>query len=300
MARTSAARKQATPPSAPGTPPAPAPPVPQDGARPRPFVKWAGGKRQLLEQLRPLLPTRFGRYFEPFAGGAALFFALGRKDAVLADMNAELIDVYLAVRDEVDAVIEALRGYRYGEAHYYRAREADPGKLTLPQRAARTIYLNRTGYNGLYRVNRAGKFNVPMGRHTNPMLCDADNLHACSRALRGTDIRVADFEAVASRAKAGDLVYFDPPYVPVSGTADFTSYVAGGFGAEQQRRLAALFARLAARGVHAVLSNSDTPAVRELYAGFRIEKVLAARFINSRGSRRGKVGEVVVVGTAGR
>jgi DNA adenine methylase len=297
MARTSAARKH---PIAPPDPSPDAVPASADGARPRPFVKWAGGKRQLLEQLRPLLPATFGRYFEPFAGGAALFFDLGRTDAVLADMNAELIDVYLAVRDHVDAVIEALRRYRYGEAHYYKAREADRGKLTLAQRAARTIYLNRTGYNGLYRVNRAGKFNVPMGRHTNPTLCDADNLQACARALSATDIRVADFEAVAAGAKAGDLVYFDPPYVPVSDTADFTSYVAGGFGLEQQRRLAGVFARLARRGVHAVLSNSDTKAVRDLYAGFRIESVQAARFINSRGGSRGKVGEVVVLATPAR
>ena len=267
---------------------------PAGEARPRPFVKWAGGKRQLLEQLRPLFPRDFGRYYEPFAGGAAVFFALGRTDAVLADMNAELMNVYAAVRDDVEAVIAELQKYRYGATHYYRAREANLRKMAPAARAARTIYLNRTGYNGLYRVNRAGKFNVPMGRHTNPTLCDADNLRACAKALRGVDVRVEDFEAAAGGARKGDLVYFDPPYVPVSDTADFTSYVPGGFGADQQRRLAGLFARLAARGVHVVLSNSDTPAVRKLYAGFRIEKVLAARFINSRASARGKVGEVVV------
>jgi DNA adenine methylase len=282
MARTSAARSL----------PSPAPA--DDDARPRPFVKWAGGKRQLWDQLQPLLPANFKRYYEPFAGGAAVFFALGRTDAVLADMNAELMNVYTAVRDEVDGVIAELQKYRYGATHYYRAREANLGKMTSPQRAARTIYLNRTGYNGLYRVNRAGKFNVPMGRHTNPTLCDGENLRACARALQGVDLRVQDFEAAAGGARAGDLVYFDPPYVPVSDTADFTSYVPGGFGADEQRRLADLFARLAGRGVHVVLSNSDTPTVRKLYAGFRIQKVMAARFINSRGSRRGKVGEVVV------
>ncbi len=257
-------------------------------------MKWAGGKRQLLEQLRPLFPSAYGRYFEPFAGGAAVFFALGPRDAVLGDMNAELIDCYRAIRDDVEGVIEALRRYKYGAVHYYRAREADPSALGIAARAARTLYLNRTGYNGLYRVNRAGKFNVPMGRYTNPQLCDADNLRACAAAIRGVNLRVGDFEAVTAGARAGDLVYFDPPYVPVSDTADFTSYVPGGFGAVQQERLAGLFAKLAKRGVHAVLSNSDTPAVRALYAGFRIEKVLAARFINSRASRRGKVGEVVV------
>lgn len=137
-----------------------------------------------------------------------------------------------------------------------------------------------------------------MGRYTNPLVCDAANLRACSKVLQGIDLRVADFEDVASRAKPGDFVYFDPPYVPVSDSADFTSYVAGGFGADQQRRLAAVFTKLARRGVSAMLSNSDTPTVRELYRGFRIDEVLAARYINSRGSRRGKVGEVVVTSFA--
>jgi DNA adenine methylase len=280
MARPSAARRH-DPPDA-------------ETPRSRPFLKWAGGKGQLLEQLRPLLPARFRRYFEPFAGGAALFFSLRPRRAVLADVNAELIDCYVAARDDVDSVIDALGHYRYGAEDYYRARAVDRTTLPLAERAARTIYLNKTGYNGLYRVNRSGKFNVPMGRYTNPLLCDATNLRACSKALQGIDLRVADFEDIASRAKPGDFVYFDPPYVPVSDSADFTSYVPGGFGADQQRRLAAVFAKLARRGVSAMLSNSDTPAVRELYRDFRIDAVLAARFINSRGSKRGKVGEVVV------
>jgi DNA adenine methylase len=268
--------------------------TPQPSPQARPFLKWAGGKGQLLEQLQPLLPPRYRRYLEPFAGGAAMFFSLGPRRAVLADVNAELVDCYLAARDDVDGVIAALGGYRYGTEEYYRTRARDPQTLPLAERAARTIYLNRTGYNGLYRVNRSGKFNVPMGRYTNPLLCDATNLRACSKALQGIDVRVADFEAVAARAKPGDFVYFDPPYVPVSDTADFTSYVPGGFSAAQQKRLATLFASLARRGVHAMLSNSDTPAVRELYRGFPIARVLASRAINSRGSRRGKVGEVVV------
>ncbi|HEX3772319.1 MAG TPA: DNA adenine methylase [Polyangiaceae bacterium] len=279
MARESAARNQQA---------APRPP------QARPFLKWAGGKGQLLAQLRPLLPAAYRRYFEPFAGGAALFFALAPKRAVLADVNAELVDCYKAARDDVDGVIAALGEHRYEAEHYYRVRAVDPASLAPADRAARTIYLNRTGYNGLYRVNRAGKFNVPMGRYTNPLLCDADNLRACSKALAGVVVRRADFEQAVEGARAGDFVYFDPPYVPVSDTADFTSYVPGGFGADQQRRLADLFAALARRGVHAVLSNSDTPSVRDLYRGFRIHRVLASRHINSRGTRRGKVGEVVV------
>jgi DNA adenine methylase len=302
MARPSAARRLA-PPDAETPRPRPrrqgSPDSPDAGTpRSRPFLKWAGGKGQLLEQLRPLLPTHYRRYFEPFAGGAALFFSLRPPRALLADVNAELIDCYVATRDDVEGVIKALGHYRYGVEDYYRARAVDRTTLPLVERAARTIYLNKTGYNGLYRVNRAGKFNVPMGRYTNPMLCDAANLHACSRDLQRVDLRVADFEDIASRAKPGDFVYFDPPYVPVSDSADFTSYVPGGFGNDQQRRLAAVFTSLARRGVHAMLSNSDTPTVRELYRGFRIDAVLAARFINSRGSRRGKVGEVVVTSFA--
>jgi DNA adenine methylase len=284
MARISAARRE---PPAPLVAPPPAP-------KARPFLKWAGGKGQLLEQLRPLLPHTFGRYYEPFAGGAAMFFALGPQGGVLADVNAELIDCYRATKKDVEGVIGALRSYEYGAEPYYRARAKDPMALPLVERAARTIYLNRTGYNGLYRVNRAGRFNVPMGRYTNPMLCDAPNLRACSAALRAAKLVVDDFEEVAGGARRGDFVYFDPPYVPLSGTADFTSYAPGGFGADQQRRLATLFARLARRGVHAMLSNSDTPAVRALYRDFPIACVLAARHINSRGSRRGKVAEVVV------
>jgi DNA adenine methylase len=263
-------------------------------ARPRPFLKWVGGKGRLIEQLRPHLPAPFKRYFEPFAGGAALFFALAPERALLTDVNGELIDCYRTVRDRVEDVIAALRRHRYTREHYYRVRAIDPSTLQLPARAARTIYLNKTGYNGLYRVNRAGKFNVPMGRYTNPTVCDAENLRACSAALRNVELRERDFEEAASRTRAGDFVYFDPPYDPTSATSAFTSYAAGGFGLDAQRRLAGLFAALANKGVHVVLSNSDTPLVRELYRPFRIAPILAARSINSRGSRRGKVGEVVV------
>jgi DNA adenine methylase len=269
-------------------------PAPSEPARPRPFLKWVGGKGRLIEQLRPHLPSPFKRYFEPFAGGAALFFALGPPRASLSDVNAELIDCYRTVRDKVEDVIVALGQHRYTREHYYRVRAIEPSTLKLPERAARTIYLNKTGYNGLYRVNRAGKFNVPMGRYTNPTVCDAENLRACSAALQRVELQKRDFAEEASRARAGDFVYFDPPYDPRSPTSAFTSYAAGGFGPEAQRRLAGLFAGLARKGVHVVLSNSDTPLVRELYRPFRIAPVLAARSINSRGSRRGKVGEVVV------
>lgn len=270
----------------------------EESAAPRPFLKWVGGKSQLIAQFRPLLPRKFERYFEPFVGGAALFFELRElrpeKQAHLRDVNAELIDCYRAVRDHVGDVIAALGKHRYDRDHYYRVRDDKPGTLTLVERAARTIYLNKTGFNGLYRVNSAGRFNVPFGRYTNPTFCDPDNLRACSRALRGVDIEVADFQAVVAEAEPGDFVYFDPPYVPVSETSDFTSYAAGGFGPEEQKRLAEAFGRLARKGVYVMLSNSDTPMVRELYAGHRIDVVYAARSVNSNATRRGKIGEVVV------
>jgi DNA adenine methylase len=264
----------------------------------RPFLKWAGGKGRLLGELVPRIPRAFDParhvYFEPFVGGAAMFFRLRPKRAVLTDVNRELVDCYRAIRDDVEGVVRALGQHRYEEAHYYRTREVEPASLPPAARAARTIFLNKSGYNGLYRVNKAGKFNVPIGRYTNPHLCDAANLRACAEALRGVELEVRDFEGVLSHARPGDLVYFDPPYVPLSDTADFTAYVAGGFGLAEQERLAKVFRNLAQRGVHSLLSNSDTSAVRKLYAGFRIDRVLAARAINSRPLRRGKVGEVVV------
>lgn len=261
---------------------------------PRPFLKWVGGKGQLLEQFRGLLPANYGRYFEPFLGGGAVFFSQTPPRAVLSDVNSELVDCYVAIRDAVEDVIEALRAHRYEKAHYYEVRSLDPGSLALSERAARTIFLNRTGYNGLYRVNRRGGFNVPFGRYSNPRLCDPANLRACALALRGVDIRCREFDDAVKGARRQDFVYFDPPYVPVSTTSNFTNYVAGPFGWPEQERLAKVFARLAQRGVLVMLSNSDTPAVRDLYRGYRIERVAATRSVNSNPERRGKVGEVVV------
>jgi DNA adenine methylase len=264
----------------------------------RPFLKWAGGKGQLMAQLQPLLPSEpVRRYFEPFVGSAALFFALRPEEATLSDVNAELVDCYRAVQTEVDRVIEALSAHRYEERAYYRVREQDPRELSKPERAARTIYLNKTGYNGLYRVNRAGRFNVPFGRYTNPGFASREslaNLRACSRTLAGVRLLVRDFGEVERDARAGDLVYFDPPYVPLSDTSDFTAYVPGGFGQREQERLASVVHGLTARRVRVMLSNSDTSVVRELYARYRIDVVSAARSINSRATGRGKIAEVVV------
>jgi len=264
-------------------------------AIPRPFLKWAGGKGQLLEQYGPLFAQRFKRYHEPFVGGGAVFFHLRPARAALSDYNTELIGCFQAVRDDVCGVIDALRKHVYERDHFYAVRALDPATLPPAERAARTIYLNRSCFNGLYRVNAQGRFNVPFGRYTNPRLVDAPNLGACACALRRVRLDCSSFTGVLERAKRGDFVYLDPPYNPTSKTASFTGYSAGGFGPDKQRELARVYAELDRRGILVMLSNSDTPLVRELYGGLRIVEVRAARAINSKGSRRGAVTELVIL-----
>ena len=260
----------------------------------KPFVKWAGGKRQLLAAIRANLPELAAAYFEPFVGGGALFFDVEPRRAILSDANAELINCYLAVRDRVDALVLALRRHVYDRDHYYRVRAQSPGALDEVERAARTIFLNKTGFNGLYRVNSRGIFNVPFGRFKNPNICDEPNLRACSARLRGVDVRCRPFEAVLADARPGDFVYFDPPYVPLSRTAHFTAYSDLKFDLADQERLACVFERLADRGVRAMLSNSDVEWVRERYARFRMTEVFAPRWVNSVVSARGPVPELLV------
>jgi len=266
-------------------------------SEPRPFLKWAGGKSQLLEQFRPLLPRSgsYERYFEPFVGSGALFFHLRPRAAELSDVNREIVDCYRAVKTRPQEVIRELEKHRHDERHYYDVRANVPSKLA--ERAARTIYLNKTGYNGLYRVNSSGRFNVPMGRYANPGFQSPTlfaTIRACSKALASARLTPGDFEASLKGAGRGDFVYLDPPYVPVSETSDFTSYARGGFGWAEQERLAAVCKELWRRGTMLMLSNSDTESVRALYRGYRIDVVHASRSINSRGAKRGKVREVVV------
>ena len=262
------------------------------------FLKWAGGKRQLLPELVPRCPAQFGSYYEPFMGSAALFFALRSEGrlarAHLSDANPHLAQVYQALADDVDAVIAELKTHPYDKDHYYEVRAWDVDTLSPAARAARFLYINRAGFNGLYRENRKGQCNVPFGRYTNPRICNEETLRAAATALRGVSLRQVDFEAAVARAKAGDFVYFDPPYVPLSPTASFTSYSRGGFDEPEQRRLAALFSRLAGRGVQVLLSNSDAPLVHELYGEHRIERVSVRRAINSKADRRGAISEVLV------
>lgn len=272
---------------------------------PAPFLKWAGGKTQLLSQFEPFFPQRIERYIEPFVGSGAVFFYAAERfrpeRVVLSDSNEELINAYVAVRDDVEGVIGALGEHRrmHSPDYYYKVRAMKPGSRT--GRAARLIYLNKTCYNGLYRVNSRGEFNVPVGSYKNPKIFDAENLRLASEALRGVDIQVRRFTDFVPSAKGGDFFYLDPPYhlkvtrPSISATSGFTAYTPGGFKEEDQERLAEVYRALDKRGCRLMLSNSDCGFVRELYRGFRIEEVRARRAINSNGRGRGEVSELLVL-----
>jgi DNA adenine methylase len=266
-----------------------------------PILKWAGGKRQLVPQILERLPRKMKTYYEPFVGGAAVFFALAKEKrferAVLSDRNTDLIELYRAIQSDVDAVIAELKNMPHSEADYYRIRDSRP--RSAAKRAARLIYLNKTGYNGLYRVNSKGEFNVPFGRYARPKICDEPRLRAAAEVLQGVELLVEDFEVVCQRAKAGDAVYLDPPYLPLSPTSNFSSYHSLPFGLEEHERLARTFQKLARRRVAAVLSNSDTEETRRLFGSFDLVTVQATRAINSNAKRRGPVPEILV-GTAAR
>jgi DNA adenine methylase len=267
---------------------------------PRPFLKWAGGKGQLLPELTRMVSeaSPFTHYHEPFVGGGALFFELSsygslKEKAYLSDNNEHLIEAYRSVRNDVDALILLLREHKELHSHdyYYHMRANIPEGVT--ERGARIIYLNKTCFNGLFRENRKGEFNVPMGRYANPMICDEENLRACAKALKKSDVKARPFESVLQHARAGDFVYFDPPYIPLSATANFTGYGKGGFAEDSQRCLADVFEELDRKGVKVLLSNSETPLARRLYKKFRVENVYATRLVNSRADRRGKVPEIL-------
>ena len=268
----------------------------------KPIVKWAGGKTRLLSSILLHVPRRIETYCEPFAGGAALFFAMAAesprrfKRAILCDANEELIVCYRAIKRDVDAVIRILSRYKPTKTAFYKARAIDPTSLTSAQRAARFIFLNKTCFNGLYRVNSAGRFNVPFGYRKNARICDAEGLRAASAALRGVQLVCGDFTRVTRKLGARDFVYFDPPYIPRSQTADFTSYTAGKFGADDHARLAREMRRLRRARVRVLLSNADAGNARALYKTFERRVVMARRAINCDGSKRGPVRELLLVG----
>jgi len=274
----------------------------------RPFLKWAGGKRQLLPEIRARLPDNIHslKYYEPFVGAGALFFDLQPKRAVINDSNRELILVYNVIKNNIDELIEALKNHtaQNNENYYYLIREQDRDRktyaaLTETEKAARVIYLNKTCYNGLYRVNSRGLFNVPYGRYTNPAICDESGLRAVSGYLNneGSDINImeGDFTAATENAREDSFVYFDPPYHSPANN-NFTGYQAGGFGEEEQKRLRDVFITCTDAGALCLLSNSDTPLIRELYNNekFEIITLRAKRTINSDASGRGKTSEVLI------
>ena len=273
-------------------------------AKPKPFVKWVGGKRQLLRQFRELglyPPEDFNpitnTYYEPFVGGGAVFFDLLPKNAELSDLNNELVITYNVIKNNVDELIQSLQKHIYDKEYYLEVRAKKIDDLSDVEVASRFIFLNRTGFNGLYRVNKSGQFNVPFGRYNNPVICDEDNLRRVSDALQDVTITHQDYKNVLKTAKSGDFIYLDPPYYPINATSSFTSYTAEGFLEKEQTELRDTFVKLHKKGCFVMLSNSDTPFINELYSGLdgiTINKITAGRSINSKGSGRGKITEVLV------
>ncbi len=272
--------------------------------KPKPFVKWVGGKRQLLLQFRRLNlypPEKFsietGRYFEPFVGGGAVFFDLLPEKAFLSDLNSELVTTYNVIKNDVEILIKSLKKHKTDKEYFLKVRAQNPTKLSDVRTASRFIFLNRTCFNGMYRVNSKGGFNVPFGSYSNPLICDEDNLRKVSIALKNVEIKKHDYSAVLKNARKGDFIYFDPPYYPVSKTSSFTSYTSESFLEKEQIELRDTFMELDKRGCFVMLSNSDTLFINKLYSGqkgVRITKVQAGRAINSKGSGRGKITEVLV------
>jgi DNA adenine methylase len=260
-----------------------------------------------LAQLEPYFPTHFRQYVEPFVGGGAVFFHLhnqGRlgKRAILVDRVEELINCYRVIQSQVDTLIAELRRHEPGKTdphYYYQVREWDRAsgyaQRSDVERAARFLFLNHTCYNGLYRVNRRGLFNVPFGRYQNPTICNAEHLRLVNRALQDVTLLAGDFERCLDWTGSEDLVYLDPPYHPLTDTAKFTSYTSHDFGIQEQQRLATLFRELDRRGCHVILSNSDTDTIRKLYHGYRQVQMQARRTINSKGNKRGTIAELLVV-----
>ena len=272
----------------------------------QPFIKWVGGKRGLLSQIIPLLPKNFNNYFEPFVGGGALFFELYTrgllkdKEVFLFDINAELINAYNIVTNYPNQLINELEIFKqnHSQEFFYEVRSWDRQNDFLQrsdiQRASRFIYLNKTCFNGLYRVNKNNQNNVPIGSYKNPNICDAEVILSASRALKNVNILNSSYKEVLKYASKNDLIYFDPPYYPLTQTASFTSYSEFEFLEKQQLELYDVFKSLSEKGCNVLHSNSDTEFIKDLYKDFEIKEIFANRFINSKGSDRGKISEVII------
>lgn len=266
--------------------------------KPIPLLKWAGGKGQLLSQMTPYFPEDLGTYHEPFLGGGAVFFHLSPRQATLSDSNLDLIHVYQMVRDNPDglkAQLDLHKKHSKEKAYFYHVRGMQAQELQPAARAARTVFLNKTCFNGLYRVNSKGGFNVPYGGYRNPSLYLEENLQLTSAALQGAELRVEDFRQACKRPRKGDFVYLDPPYQPLTKTSSFTNYTREGFGRKDQENLAEIFGALDRRGCKVMLSNSSTPWVKELYREYSLVTLKAKRAINCNGARRGAIDELLVM-----
>lgn len=265
--------------------------------KPKPFVKWAGGKRQLLKFIKERVPDSYHRYIEPFVGGGALLFELLPKEAIISDINEELINAYLVIKNNLHELIDSLKKHENTKEYYYYIRSLNPNELNHVERASRFIYLNKTCYNGLYRENSKGEFNVPFGNYQNPKILDEQNLKAVSYYLNSADITIlcSDYKEICSMAKSGDFVYLDPPYYPLSRSSSFTKYTRYDFTEREHVELAHVFRDLDRKGCKVLLSNSNTEFIKKLYKGYTIEEVDALRAINCKayGRKKGKF-EIVV------
>ncbi len=272
--------------------------------KPKPFVKWVGGKRQLLEQFKRLNlypPDGFDstkhKYFEPFVGGGAVFFDLMPEKATLSDLNKELVITYNVIKENVEDLIKSLKEHKTDKEYYQKVRSQNPEEMDNISIASRFIFLNRTCFNGLYRVNKQGKFNVPYGKYVNPLICDVDNLRKVSKSLRDIEIKQRDYKEVLGETKEGDFIYFDPPYYPLNRTSSFTSYTTEGFFEKEQKELRDTFIELHKKGCFVMLSNSDTEFINNLYKdinGVKINKIYAGRMVNADAKKRGKITEVLI------
>jgi len=262
------------------------------------FVKWAGGKSQIVEKYSPYFPDKIERYFEPFLGSGAVFFFVKKnfnpKEIYLSDINKDLIITFKVVRGKVEELIEDLKRRKklHSKEYFYKVRKEKP--TSYIERASRLIYLNKTCYNGLYRVNSKGEFNVPFGEYKNPQIFDEKILREASKKLRGVKLKVMSFGKILDLAKQGDFIYFDPPYLPISKTSSFTSYTKDVFLEEEHQKLAQLFRNLDKKGCFVMLSNSDHPVIRKLYNGFNINVIKARRAINREAKKRGPINELLI------
>ena len=265
---------------------------------PKPFIKWAGGKRQIIKELTDSLPKNYNRYFEPFIGGGALFFAVRPKNAYISDINPELINLYNTVKNNTHSLIKDLRRYKNTETEFYRIRNLDRTpdykNLTNIEKAGRFIYLNKTCYNGLYRTNSKGQFNAPYGFYKNPNIIDKQNLKICSELLKETEIGLSDFSNIENKIKTRDFVYFDPPYIPINKTSSFTKYYKDDFNTGSQIKLKELCDRLNKKNIYFMLSNSYNETALNLYKEYNIKKINAIRAINCKADKRGTINELII------